>query len=890
MIQILFTAAVLAAAATIQVTAVPTSAPSHNPAHNIEIITGSSAGPVERNAARLFEDRLKEQVLINVSIRSETEINTGKPATPGTVRILLGRPEHHTAVANALTKRHIPALTLLAPGPEGFLLNRAGGSATSDLVAAGVDDRGVVYAVGELLRRFVYKQGAFLVPTEMNIRTAPAFEVRGTQIGQSGVMLDKAKARKWTEADREHAIADIVLAGANTIQVGSGPQNINDPVLRFLASLGVKTLCHYTPNEGSGPVEWRASESIGREGYLCPSVPEAHAELLRKCEAEFQNSPDFDYVRLVGGDGGGCECDRCKPFGGVFIRLCEEEATIIHRYHPHAQIFITNQKFDNASDEAIFKYLQEAPRPWLRAFCYGPGSDAMSWQPGHRQTHRMDLFQYPGFGPPSRYLHEILHQLPPEQDLVFYNEITHWRYSEFGYIQAYPRADKEGNQPPHWGHDIYERMPDRYLTLVYDRLSFFAWPRFYHRMFGETVRYGIGDCTHSSGTQDHFNQWMWQRLMWNPHQSVEAVVDEYAQAWFGPEAAKPMARALFQLEQNIQDDPETPLPVRPGIKTYYHLVREAGELMGANARNKNWLWMEYMQKAAIDLHTALEVGVQLSVQDQVRKCIQTGLKSTPANLNVSIGAATGIISNFRPTPEMQRLRAEAIQLGEQSNSLHGVRSEGIYSLDHDFIGLGWIKRQLSRAATAAGSQKHELLQLVANYQDPGPGGFYDNCGTYEKMPHLVHGYPYDFGQPLVSGMISELCTHSQRTMCSTQDEKEGVAFRYEGLDPHAHYTVRVTLVRPQYQGRYAIRMHQHSESIYANDYPLVHGQEVPAGEPEMFSYDVPIEETKGGEVTIRFEKMPDVANGDRVSVEQWRNTGGWGTIVSEIWLIKKPSH
>jgi hypothetical protein len=30
-----------------------------------------------------------------------------------------------------------------------------------------------------------------------------------------------------------------------------------------------------------------------------------------------------------------------------------------------------------------------------------------------------------------------------------------------------------------------------------------------------------------------------------------------------------------------------------------------------------------------------------------------------------------------------------------------------------------------------------------------------------------------------------------------------------------------------------------------------------------------------------------VARGDRVSVEQWRNSGGWGTIVSEVWLMKK---
>jgi hypothetical protein len=52
--------------------------------------------------------------------------------------------------------------------------------------------------------------------------------------------------------------------------------------------------------------------------------------------------------------------------------------------------------------------------------------------------------------------------------------------------------------------------------------------------------------------------------MWDPHRSVEDVVDEYARTWFGPEAAAPMAKAIIQIEDNIQDDPKTPLISSPG--------------------------------------------------------------------------------------------------------------------------------------------------------------------------------------------------------------------------------------------------------------------------------------------------------------------------------------
>ena len=356
-------------------------------------------------------------------------------------------------------------------------------------------------------------------------------------------------------------------------------------------------------------------------------MPAARQALLRKCEESFRNAEPFDYVRFVGGDGGGCECDRCKPYGGTYIRLCEEMAEIIRRYHPATQFFVTNQKFDNDDDKAIFAYLRAKPRPWLRAFCYGPGSDAMSWQPGHRQTHRMDLFRYPGFGPYDRYLKEILHELPPGQDIVFFNELTHWRYSQNGYVQAYPRADRNGDQPPHWNHFLYERRPDQALTMVYDRLTFFAWPRYYHWVFNQTLRYGIGDVTHSSGTQDHFNQWMWQRLLWAPQTSVEDVVAEYARTWFGPEAAASMAEAIFQLEDNLEEKPGVPITKKAGIDRYYRLVKEAGEKMPAAQRKRNWLWCEYMQKAALDKHIQLAVQRQTELQQRIEAHIRQALAS-----------------------------------------------------------------------------------------------------------------------------------------------------------------------------------------------------------------------------------------------------------------------
>jgi hypothetical protein len=298
-------------------------------------------------------------------------------------------------------------------------------------------------------------------------------------------------------------------------------------------------------------------------------------------------------------------------------------------------------------------------------------------------------------------------------------------------------------------------------------------------------------------------------------------------------------------------------------------VKEAGEKMPPFRTDGNWLWREYMQKAAIDKHTALAVGQQMALEKRIETRVAKGIET--GELDAAIGEAQTWLDASLETPEMQVLRDEATRLGEESNALFGVLSEGIYNLDHDFIGLGWTRRQLERAKAAQVDQKRALLTMITDYENPGEGGFYDNCGTFESMPHLVNGYPYDFGQPYVPEMLSEANRHSQRTMCSTQDENKGVAFHYEGLDPNAHYRVRMTLVRPKYQARYAMRMNQKAESIYTDDMPLAKGLEVPEWMSDFFTFDIPPDCTKYISTQLRIHSEKILL--DKTS---WRSCNGLG--------------
>lgn len=841
----------------------------------VDIVTGDGATSAEQNVARVLAERLSETTGIKAVVLPETARPTGAP------RILLGNPAGHKTISTFMEKARIAPLTELAPGPEGYLLQAIDLNGAPAILAAGIDNRGCLYAVGELLRHTSFDKGSVSFPDDLLARKAPAFGIRGTQYGQSHIAKSVAKVRPWTDAETQRYIMDLALAGANVFDTAPGPH------FDFIKSFDLMTLGGFGANTGAHPdhPEWEGSESIGRTGYVCLSIPEARAWMIEKCEKEFAGQPAFDFIKFQGGDGGGCECDRCKPYGLVFIKTVEEMAKAIHKHHPNTKIYFTNQKFQNADDEAVFDYLNEEPRTWLYGWGYGPGSDATSWQPGHRQTHRMDLFRYPGYGPYGLYPKEVLRRLPKEQVLLFYNELTHWKYAQHAYAQMYPRADKNGDLPPHWSHDIYERRPDQFLTMVYNRLSFYAWPRYYHRVFNDLMPYGVGDITHSSGNHDHFNQWMWMRLLSNPRMTVEEVVDEYCRNWFGPEAAPDMAAALYLLERNMQELPGEPLPVKESVGEYYRLVKAAGEKMPAHRMAKDWLWHMYMQKGALDYYTQLNARQQTALQSRIETRIADALAA--GEIDGGVTESLSWFSSLVETKEMRTLREEATALATASNDRYGVRSDGLFTLEHDFIGLGWLKRQLERAKAASGEEQRELLRMIVAYEDPGPGGHYDNLGTFNPAPNATFGYPYDHGQPYVFGMLDEGNRPSQRSMHFTQDEDQGVTLDYRDLDPAATYKIRFTLVRPWYQERYAMRMNQKSQSIYADDIKIADNIEIPLQMSDFFTFDLPAEATKDGKVTIRFERAPDVARGDRVTVEQWRNSGGWGTICSEAWLMKK---
>ncbi len=827
--------------------------------HSAVVVVSPSAGPVEQNVAALLAGRLHERT----GFPAELVRGDAVPAA-GALRVVIGMPVHSAGLRALLAERKVPPPVRTDPGPEGFVLDVAGGV----VLAASVDERGALYAAGEVLRRVVVRDAGFEFPDELRLRTAPAFRIRGTEVSQGATMREATGVRPWTKAEWRHAVLDYALAGANLFG-GSGED------FAFLKSYGLMTHGGLNPNALSGHREWAAVEPIGRFDFVCLSIAEARRMVLDRVDAQMKRSPPYDIMRIPSGDAGGCWCEKCEPWGKTYVLMCEDIARIIHKYLPAAKVYITNQELSNAGDQFIFDYLNEKPRDWLAGIYYGPGSNAMSWNGTKRPDHRLDLFEYPGFGILDGYLREMVRQMPKRQPIQMFTDLTHWTTSQYGLMVSDPLPDFEGKMPPPLDHWFYEQRPDPAFAKTYNRRAFFARPRAYYRIFQETMRYGEGEITYSEGHHDQFNQWIWQRLLWAPETSLDDVVNAYTRYWFGPEAAPAMSAAIFEMERSLT----APLARNEGIARTCNLVREAGREMPARVREQSYLWPEYLEKAVLDRYIQLRLLRQKERRAVIEKRFGTDTPDAAARFTMVQLAQPG------DSPEMTALADEARRAGEESARLFGLRNIVYFTREQDMVGLGWVERQVKRLMAAPAAQRPAIAGLIAHYEDAGPGGFYDDAGDPARSPHMVHGREYSVNN-FLAGNLSNANLPSQRTMAYTEDAGPGVTFRYTGLDKTARYKVRFAFVRPRYLPRYAMLHPEKTQSIYANDRLLAKDVEVPEWDAGLFEYDIPQAETASGTLTIRLQKADNIAVGRVPLVNQWKRTSGWATVVSDVWLMR----
>jgi hypothetical protein len=171
----------------------------------------------------------------------------------------------------------------------------------------------------------------------------------------------------------------------------------------------------------------------------------------------------------------------------------------------------------------------------------------------------------------------------------------------------------------------------------------------------------------------------------------------------------------------------------------------------------------------------------------------------------------------------------------------------------------WLETQMAAAKSLA-----DIRKLI-DYEDPGPGGFYDNLGVVGQQPHLIRQKSWAEDPGFVRSPIEWVDhdpgsdrRHSQMThaLCRYGTPLQ---MRWTGLDQQARYGIKVV-----YRGPFTPEIICETE-----DGRLIHGPRGNTGAVAA-SYRIPQASTRDGELGLRWK----LANNVR------------GVSVSEIWLVK----
>ncbi len=190
------------------------------------------------------------------------------------------------------------------------------------------------------------------------------------------------------------------------------------------------------------------------------------------------------------------------------------------------------------------------------------------------------------------------------------------------------------------------------------------------------------------------------------------------------------------------------------------------------------------------------------------------------------------------------------------------------ALDMPLSDRPWLEAQFGEIlANQNETERLAMLNNILCWDDPGPGGFYDDLGNPQRQPHLVQGKIWNEDPGFVVSPQNETIEvdgrRDWRKSWLNQAQTlfgEPLRMKYTGLDTGAAYRLRVT-----YAGRFRPTMRLIADGEYE-----IHG---PLPQPDPVApvdFTIPKGATQDGELNL-----------------EWQLLSGRGCQVAEVWLIQE---
>ena len=676
----------------------------------------------------------------------------------------------------------------------------------------GNDGRGALFAVGRLLRKLRLAPGKVELSSTVTLSRAPQYPIRGHQIGYRHTANTYDA---WDVQTYEQYLRDLILFGTNSVElIQEGGRGYRDgPVLQEDQwEMNVK-LTRMIKDYGIDIWLWEPLKVDIADPAAAEAAMRRRAEFYAECAR-------IDHVMVPGGDPGHTDPKLLMPW-------LSRQADVLHKVFPDAGLWVSHQKFTPQQLDYFFNYLDEKQPKWLAGVVFGPGA-GMSLEETRRRT-------------PARY------------PIRRYPDITH------NIRCQYPIPKLDGILAQTLGREGINPRPTA-MSQIHNLLA----------------KFSDGFVSYSDGAHDDLNKMVWSELGWGGDADLNEILLDYGRVFFGEDLGPDVAHGLRMLEQNLNGlvrDNE-------GIEETLRQWRKIEQQGGAKLKN-NWRFQMYLFRATFDAYIRsrhlAELGYEKQAMQALAQAGEVGVAKAIENARAALAQPdrNRVFLDQRVLLEeigvkLLRLIGFQMSIDEPFLARNPERGALLDKLDRPLNDRLWLEAELQKISTTKDSAtQRAMIARILHWEDPGPGGFYDDLGNAAKQPHLVRTSTRWNDPGFVQGPHEahyRSMDNSSRQVSplkwSWLDYAQGtpITVRYQDLPADAKYRLRVT-----YHGRFAAVM-----TLTANGNHEIHGA-LPMPQPvRPVEFDIPHALTRDGKLELR-----------------WDLVARRGCQVAEVWLMRR---
>ena len=701
-----------------------------------------------------------------------------------------------------------PAGLAVPQAAEGYAIWVDTVSRSAPLVCVvGRDVRGALFGAGRLLRALRMSEGRLLLDADFHVSTAPHYPVRGHELGYR----NKSNTYDaWSVEQYEQYVRDLAVFGANTVTLLAELEHMDKDGPHMTETVAERTE-KLTPIIGSYGLRVWIWLPPGRRAFQL----ETRDETLATCRTLFERCSPIDAVFVPGGDPGDAHPRLLLPW-------MEEMAAILRESHPDAEVWVSNEDMPHDWNDYLFDFLSREQPPWLTGVIFG------TWVKLPIQTMRA--------------------RIPAQYPISQYPDITHCIECQY---------------PVHeW---------DRAFACTLGREPINPRPVAMAHIIDFTAPNSIGSTTYSDGVNDDVNKIVWTVKGWDPNANAADIMKEYGRYFVREDLGHDVAKGLLALEWNWIG----PLLENAEVEKTLALWRSIEERAGKDAET-NWRLQMGLFRAYYDAYVFRKLRAETEREHRAMKELAD---AENVGAGMAIARAREIFAEADSRPDAPDLRARIEQLGDGLFQTIGMqlsvdkygaanweRGAVLDALDMPLNDRLWFESEFEKILEMnAEAARLARLETLLNWEDAGPGGFYDDLGNPTKQPHLVVRKEWAEDPGYVDSTQNEFIEVEGRKTWrkSWLDQAQTLygtplEMRYDNLDPDTAYTLRVV-----YTGRFRPTLR-----LVANGAYEIHGPLPQPAEVKPVEFAVPKEATAGGTLEL-----------------EWQLVSGRGCQVAEIWLI-----